>query len=395
MVRFSAVAAVVTILAGAASVPPAAALPQVSVVLPEGSLANDCVTMGPDGNLYCSFFLFGNPTRQITRAYPDGQSEVFTSFGSSAGPLGSAFDDSGRLYVSNLTLNRVTRVGPNGGKITWSNDPALLGPADLAFHPSGNGDLYVVTHSGETVQIVHPDQTVSAFYSGPLLNQPHTGTFDAAGNFYVMNIDASVVKIAPDGTASPFTTAAGVGYLHCTGDRLFHTALSLNQVFEISLADGSVSWVAGSGVAGFAGGAADVAEMHSPNGITSTPAGHTLYVSSGFGNGLFRIDLDSAVSAPLAADAGELQLRAPVPNPFRDQTVLAFDVPAPADVDVTVYDVAGRTVRRLLDRPREPGRFFITWDGTTDAGDSVANGVYFVRLRAGGEADIRRVTLSR
>jgi hypothetical protein len=188
-----------------------------------------------------------------------------------------------------------------------------------------------------------------------------------------------------------------VGYLHCTGDRLFHTALSLNQVFEISLADGSVSWVAGSGVAGFTEGTADVAEIHSPNGITSTAAGHTLYVSSGFGNGLFRIDLDSATSAPHAAagGAGGLQLRAPVPNPFRDQTVLAFDVPAPAGVEVTVYDVAGRTVRRLLDRPRERGRFFVTWDGTTDRGDSVANGVYFVRLRAGGEADIRRVTLSR
>jgi FlgD Ig-like domain len=393
MIRFSTLAA--AMVAAAAFPAPGLALPQVSVVLAQGSLANDAVSVGPDGRIYCSYFLFGTQPRQVLRTTPDGASEVFVSFGASAGPLGSTFDAAGNLYVANLTFNRVHRIDPDGVKSVWSDDASLVGPADLEFHPSGNGDLYVTVHNTAAVVIIHADQTVDTFYDGPLLNQPHTGTFDSAGNFYVMNINASVVRITPDGTASPFTNAAEVGYLHCTGDRLFHTALNLNQVFEISLADGSVSWVAGSGVAGFTEGPADVAQLHSPNGITAAPGGHTLYVSSGFGNGLFRIDLDSAVSAPVPAGAGGLRLGAPVPNPFRDRTVFAFDVPSPVAVDVTVYDVTGRTVRRLARDAREAGRHTVTWDGTTDSGDSVASGVYLVRLRAGGEADVRRVTLSR
>lgn len=386
---------VAAILAGALLPAVAPAVPQVTVVLPEGSLANDAVSVGPDGRIYCSYFLFGTQPRQITRTTPDGVAEAFTTFGSTAGPLGSTFDADGNLYVANLTRNRIARVDPDGNRTVWSADSSLIGPADVEFHPSGNGDLYVVVHTAASVQVIHADQTVDTVYDGPLLSQPHTGTFDSAGNFYVMNDDASVVRIAPDGTAAPFTNAAGVGYLHCTGDRLFHTSLLLHQVFEISLVDGAVSWVAGSGVEGFAEGPADVAQLHSPNGITATPDGNTLYVSSGFGNGLFRIDLDPAVSVPEGGGQGALRLQAPAPNPFRDRTTLGFDLPAPDAVEVTVYDVAGRTVRRLAAGSRPAGRHALTWDGTTDRGDSVANGVYLVRLRAGERADVRRVTLNR
>ena len=48
-------------------------------------------------------------------------------------------------------------------------------------------------------------------------------------------------------------------------------------------------------------------------------------------------------------------------------------------VQVNVYDVAGRKVRTLADRVFPAGEAKLVWDGTSDAGDKVGRGVYFVR----------------
>ena len=48
-------------------------------------------------------------------------------------------------------------------------------------------------------------------------------------------------------------------------------------------------------------------------------------------------------------------------------------------VQVNIYDVAGRKVRTLADRVFPAGETKLVWDGTSDAGDKVGRGVYFVR----------------
>jgi hypothetical protein len=48
-------------------------------------------------------------------------------------------------------------------------------------------------------------------------------------------------------------------------------------------------------------------------------------------------------------------------------------------VQVNIYDVAGRRVRTLADRIFPAGEAKLVWDGTSDAGDKVGRGVYFVR----------------
>ncbi len=82
------------------------------------------------------------------------------------------------------------------------------------------------------------------------------------------------------------------------------------------------------------------------------------------------------------------------PNPFNPRTMVAFQLGQPSPVDIVVYDAAGRVVRTLL-RAGElaPGDHEVAWDGTDAAGKSVASGVYFCRLQAGEETDIRRMVL--
>ncbi len=72
------------------------------------------------------------------------------------------------------------------------------------------------------------------------------------------------------------------------------------------------------------------------------------------------------------------------PSPFRGTTLLNFTLPTPSDATLTVYDVAGRVVRVLVDDRRGQGVHTARWDGRDDRGSRVASGMYLVKLVAGG-----------
>ncbi|MCK4408946.1 MAG: T9SS type A sorting domain-containing protein, partial [Candidatus Eisenbacteria sp.] len=72
----------------------------------------------------------------------------------------------------------------------------------------------------------------------------------------------------------------------------------------------------------------------------------------------------------------------PRPNPFNPRTTVEYTVATPGHVTLRVYDLAGRAVRTLVDGDVEVGEHRVVWDGTTDAGQRAASGVYFVRLES-------------
>jgi hypothetical protein len=100
-------------------------------------------------------------------------------------------------------------------------------------------------------------------------------------------------------------------------------------------------------------------------------------------------------SAPDAAPLPQAySLYTNVPNPFNPATVIRFDLPSPGAVELTVFDVAGRPVRRLVEGVRyEAGQQHVTWDGRSDQGASVASGVYFYRIETNGFQATKRMTL--
>jgi photosystem II stability/assembly factor-like uncharacterized protein len=82
------------------------------------------------------------------------------------------------------------------------------------------------------------------------------------------------------------------------------------------------------------------------------------------------------------------------PNPFRDHTSLRLELTAPGVLDVAIFDVTGRQVRRLASGRREAGIHTITWDGRDDAGHRVAAGVYQCRVRTQDWETARTVVLA-
>jgi hypothetical protein len=91
------------------------------------------------------------------------------------------------------------------------------------------------------------------------------------------------------------------------------------------------------------------------------------------------------------------RLFAPFPNPPQHAgTTFRFDLAQAGDVQLEVFDVAGRRVASLAANRYERGRHAVHWDGRGDGGTRLGSGVYFVRF-AGGAVAVQtvRVTLLR
>src|SRR5262245_46050561 len=112
-------------------------------------------------------------------------------------------------------------------------------------------------------------------------------------------------------------------------------------------------------------------------------------------------DASNAVAtAPGAADTDPalvshgdgVVLGQPMPNPFTDTMRFAYEISdAPAWVDISVFDEAGRRVRILAHGTQGPGEHEATWDGLADDGAPVPYGTYFMRARVGEERHVSRV----
>jgi len=81
------------------------------------------------------------------------------------------------------------------------------------------------------------------------------------------------------------------------------------------------------------------------------------------------------------------------PNPFNPTTEIRFDLPVPSHVWLDVYNLLGRRVRSLVDTYMDAGNHRVEWDGTDDAGESVASGIYFYRVETGAGAATRKMLL--
>lgn len=107
---------------------------------------------------------------------------------------------------------------------------------------------------------------------------------------------------------------------------------------------------------------------------------------------------EGTVSISVGAAVGR-----PFPNPYRAAGGAVATLPfrvgaggAGATVELTVYDVSGRLVRRLAQPAPAAGGFgAAAWDGRDQNGRRMSDGVYFLRLRGPGIDDAHQVILLR
>ena len=83
------------------------------------------------------------------------------------------------------------------------------------------------------------------------------------------------------------------------------------------------------------------------------------------------------------------------PNPFNPSTTISYDLPKSVHVELVIYNVLGKEVRRLVDAKEMAGHHHIAWDGKDGAGATAASGVYVYRIKAGEFETTRKLILVR
>lgn len=91
--------------------------------------------------------------------------------------------------------------------------------------------------------------------------------------------------------------------------------------------------------------------------------------------------------------SGAFQLHPNVPNPFNPRTELFFDLPEDDEIDLSIYDVAGRKVATLAHGARAAGPHHVSWAGVSDRGEPAAAGIYYAVLRGRTQTDVRPMAL--
>ncbi len=81
------------------------------------------------------------------------------------------------------------------------------------------------------------------------------------------------------------------------------------------------------------------------------------------------------------------------PNPFNPTTEIEFGLPKASQVSLTIYNVMGGEVVRLVNRYASAGRFHVTWNGTDASGRTVSTGIYLYRITAGEFTRTRKMLL--
>jgi hypothetical protein len=83
------------------------------------------------------------------------------------------------------------------------------------------------------------------------------------------------------------------------------------------------------------------------------------------------------------------------PNPFNPVTEIEYSLPERSRVELTVYNLAGKEVARLVDRQQAAGRYTVRWEGRDVCGELVPAGIYLYRLNAARQIKTRKMVLLR
>jgi len=86
----------------------------------------------------------------------------------------------------------------------------------------------------------------------------------------------------------------------------------------------------------------------------------------------------------------EISLIGPSPNPFNARTKISYILPEPGNVVISLYDIQGHEVRRLLNGAQTAGVHLLELNGT-----NLSAGSYILRFKSGDQTFTRTVVLLR
>jgi len=81
------------------------------------------------------------------------------------------------------------------------------------------------------------------------------------------------------------------------------------------------------------------------------------------------------------------------PNPFNPITVISYHLSKSETVTMSIYDLKGQRIRRLVNELQGAGSHSVIWDGKNDCGETAASGTYVYRIEAGQQIQSHKLVL--
>ncbi|HTB12228.1 MAG TPA: hypothetical protein VK752_11680 [Bryobacteraceae bacterium] len=322
-------------------------------------------------------------------------------------PVGVAVDSSGNVYVADYANNRIrkisngviTTVAGNGttgftGDNGQASTAGVYEPRGVAVDSAGN--VYIAdSHNYRVRKVTVSTGVISTVagngtpgYSGDngpattaQLRYPVSVSLDSAGNLYIADLGASVIRKVSSGT---ITTLAGTGSAGFAGDTGPATSALLDQPNGITLdsagnlyiadylnarireiSSGVITTVAGDSILGFAGdnGAALSAELDDPVGAAVDSSGN-VYITDEANNRIRKVSSGVITTVVGTGKAGYVDNVAATSGELNDPLGIAVD----SSGNLYIADRSNNRVRKVS------GGIITTVAGTGTQGSGGDNG---------------------
>jgi hypothetical protein len=103
----------------------------------------------------------------------------------------------------------------------------------------------------------------------------------------------------------------------------------------------------------------------------------------------FSIILNSIVNENLSI-LSDYVLGQNFPNPFNPSTTIQYSIPKNSKVDVSIYTLAGKKIKTLVNKNQTPGNYQVTWNGANHV-----SGVYIYKIKADKFVQFKKMLLVR
>lgn len=117
-------------------------------------------------------------------------------------------------------------------------------------------------------------------------------------------------------------------------------------------------------------------------------------ISDGFSVHIYDLrNIVTDVDEPFVELPRSFELRQNYPNPFNPSTTIRFSLSERSRVTLTVFNMLGQEVFRLIDDELPAGRHEAVWNGTDHLGRQAATGLYLYRLATDEAVETRKMLL--
>jgi M6 family metalloprotease-like protein len=303
----------------------------------------------------------------------------------------SGATDSGKV----LTINPQTGTGTNLGLSLYNEIKGIsVNPKTHIIY-----GLAVTTAGAEFLRINATGGDAYNLFTVPISNMTAIA-FDTAGNFYAATRTGGIYSVNVQGKTisqicSTKVQLTAIAFNPKTNELIGTPYIAIgsnkDRIFRINRSTGDTTNIGKTGFTLVTIGIAfdDAGELFGING-TGTAASNFFSIDKNTGtgtligavglNGITGIAFSSASATSVKGDKEiphSFSLKQNYPNPFNPSTSIEYSIPTDSYIKITIYNLLGEVVDKIVDTYRSAGKYKITWDGS-----GRASGIYFYELSA-------------